>query len=63
VVDDTVVFRDRHHVTATYMQQLARPITNLLEGRAPYPPPSPSGDPAPQEGVTAPQDGATAARA
>ena len=41
-VDGTVVFRDPHHVTATYMAQLAEPIANLLEGRAPYPSPSPS---------------------
>ena len=42
VVDGTVVFRDQHHVTATYMARLAEPIANLLEGRAPYPSPSPS---------------------
>jgi peptidoglycan/LPS O-acetylase OafA/YrhL len=42
VVDDTVVFRDAHHVTATYMTQLAQPIGNLLEGRPPYPSASPS---------------------
>jgi hypothetical protein len=41
-VDGTVVFRDAHHVTATYMARLAEPIANLLEGRAPYPSPSPS---------------------
>ena len=41
-VDGTVVFRDAHHVTATYMAKLAEPIANLLEGRAPYPSPSPS---------------------
>ena len=40
-VDGTVVFRDAHHVTATYMALLAEPIANLLEGRAPYPSPSP----------------------
>jgi peptidoglycan/LPS O-acetylase OafA/YrhL len=42
VVDDVVVFRDKHHLTATFMGQLAEPIANLLEGRAPYPTPSPS---------------------
>jgi hypothetical protein len=42
VVGDTVVFRDPHHVTATYMARLARPIGNLLEGREPYPSPSAS---------------------
>ena len=42
VVGDTVVFRDPHHVTATYMAQLAAPIGNLLEGREPYPSPSAS---------------------
>ncbi|RKY16110.1 MAG: hypothetical protein DRQ55_18710 [Planctomycetota bacterium] len=42
VVDDIVVFRDPHHVTASYMEHLADPVANLLEGRAPYPTPSPS---------------------
>jgi hypothetical protein len=42
VVNDVVVFRDRHHVTASYMEQLSEPIGNLLEGRAPYPTPSSS---------------------
>ena len=41
MVDGTVVFRDTHHVTATYMAMLAEPIGNLLEGRAPYPSPRP----------------------
>ena len=47
VADGTVVFRDKHHVTATYMAMLAEPIANLLEGRAPYPSPSPSPSPSP----------------
>jgi peptidoglycan/LPS O-acetylase OafA/YrhL len=42
VADGIVVFRDPHHLTATYMAHLAEPISNLLEGRAPYPTPSPS---------------------
>ncbi len=50
VVDDIVVFRDNHHVTATYMERLAEPIANLLEGRAPYPTPTPS--PVPTPGLT-----------
>jgi hypothetical protein len=41
VVDDIVVFRDRHHVTASYMDHLAEPVANLIEGRAPFPTPSP----------------------
>ena len=44
VVDGTVVFRDKHHVTASYMERLSKPIGNLLEGRAPYPSPDPSAD-------------------
>jgi peptidoglycan/LPS O-acetylase OafA/YrhL len=40
--DDLVVFRDAHHVTASYMAHLAEPIGNILEGRAPYPTPHPS---------------------
>jgi peptidoglycan/LPS O-acetylase OafA/YrhL len=46
VVDETVVFRDQHHVTATYMEMLATPIGNLLEGRDPYPAEGPSLGPA-----------------
>jgi hypothetical protein len=42
VVDDIVVFRDNHHVTASYMAHLAEPVANLLEGRAPFPTPLPS---------------------
>jgi hypothetical protein len=42
VVDDIVVFRDRHHVTASYMNHLAEPVANLIEGRAPFPTPMPS---------------------
>ena len=42
VTDDIVVFRDAHHVTATYMEHLAEPIANLLEGRPAYPTPAPS---------------------
>ncbi|HSM34257.1 MAG TPA: acyltransferase family protein [Anaerolineae bacterium] len=42
VVDDIVVFRDRHHVTASYMDHLAEPVANLIEGRAPFPTPAPS---------------------
>ena len=45
VVDDIVVFRDKHHVTASYMEHLAEPIGNLFEGRAPYPTPTPSAEP------------------
>jgi hypothetical protein len=41
-VDGAVVFRDSHHVTATYMASLSEPIGNLLEGRPAYPSPSPS---------------------
>ena len=39
---DIVVFRDRHHLTASYMEHLAEPVANLLEGRAPFPTPLPS---------------------
>jgi hypothetical protein len=42
VAGDTVVFRDQHHVTATYMAMLAEPISNLLEGRPAYPSPGPT---------------------
>jgi hypothetical protein len=35
VVDGTVVFRDTNHVTASYMEQLSRPIADLIEGRDP----------------------------
>jgi hypothetical protein len=42
VAGDTVVFRDQHHVTATYMAELAEPISNLLEGRPAYPSPGPT---------------------
>ena len=42
VVDDTVVFRDNQHVTASYMERLAEPIGNLLEGRPAYPTPVPT---------------------
>ena len=44
MVDDIVVFRDNHHLTDTYMRQLAEPVGNLLEGRAPFPTPVPSPD-------------------
>jgi hypothetical protein len=54
VVDDTVVFRDQHHVTASYMERLAEPIGNLLEGREPYP--------SPQVSTEGPAQGGTAAR-
>ena len=37
VVDDTVVFRDQHHLTATFMAKLAEPIGNLLDGRPAIP--------------------------
>ena len=47
VVDDTVVFRDRHQLTASYMGRLAEPIGNLLEGRAPFPTPVPTATPIP----------------
>jgi hypothetical protein len=57
VVDETVVFRDQHHVTATYMALLAAPIANLLEGRAPYPSPSPSVAPSPVTPPSAPASG------
>ena len=51
VADDIVVFRDAHHVTATYMEHLAEPIGNLLEGKPAFPTPVPtlpaeSGEPA-----------------
>jgi peptidoglycan/LPS O-acetylase OafA/YrhL len=45
VVDDIVVFRDRHHVTASYMDHLAEPVANLIEGRAPFPTPLPQAAP------------------
>ncbi len=45
VVDDIVVFRDPHHVTASYMKHLATPIGRILEGKPPYPSPSPSSSP------------------
>jgi hypothetical protein len=41
VEDETVVYRDHHHLTATYMDKLAEPIGNLLEGRPAYPSPAP----------------------
>jgi hypothetical protein len=44
VVDDIVVFRDNHHVTASYMEHLAEPVANLLEGRSAFPSPVPSPD-------------------
>ncbi len=46
VVDDIVVLRDKHHLTASYMERLAAPIGRILEGKSPYPSPSPSGAPA-----------------
>ncbi|MEX1295708.1 MAG: SGNH hydrolase domain-containing protein [Candidatus Limnocylindrales bacterium] len=46
VVDDDVVFRDNHHLTASYMERLAEPIGNLLEGRPAYPTPAPTLTPA-----------------
>jgi peptidoglycan/LPS O-acetylase OafA/YrhL len=42
VVDGMPVFRDNHHVTASYMKRLAEPIGNLLEGRPAYPTPRPT---------------------
>jgi len=45
VVDDIVVFRDRHHLTASYMDHLAEPVANLIEGLAPFPTPAPSSSP------------------
>jgi hypothetical protein len=42
VYDDGAVFRDNHHVTASYMAGLAGPIGNLLEGRPAYPTPAPT---------------------
>ena len=48
--DEYVVFRDNHHLTASYMEHLAEPIGRMLEGRPPYPPPSPS--PAPDIAVS-----------
>ena len=42
VVDDIVVFRDNHHITATYMEYLAEPIGRLFEGKSAYPTPSPT---------------------
>ncbi len=42
VRDDIVVFRDAHHLTATYMEHLAKPIERMLEGLPPYPTPRPS---------------------
>ena len=41
-VDGMAVFRDNHHVTASYMDHLAEPIGNLLEGRPAYPTPRPT---------------------
>ena len=58
VVDDVVVFRDNHHLTATYMERLAEPIGNLLEGRPAYPTPAPTLTPASPE-----IDAATASQA
>ena len=45
MVDGVVVFRDEHHLTASYMERLAEPVANLLEGRAPFPTPAPSESP------------------
>jgi peptidoglycan/LPS O-acetylase OafA/YrhL len=46
VVDnDIVVYRDAHHLTATYMDYLATPISRMLEGKSPYPSPKPSAVP------------------
>jgi peptidoglycan/LPS O-acetylase OafA/YrhL len=45
VADDIVVFRDAHHVTASFMEHLALPVGRLLEGKSPYPTPSPSPSP------------------
>jgi len=42
VVDDIVVFRDAHHLTASFMEYLSTPIGRLLEGKSPYPSPSPT---------------------
>jgi hypothetical protein len=57
VAGDTVVFRDQHHVTATYMAKLAEPISNLLEGRPAYPSPAPTSAPTP---TSAPVPGSAA---
>jgi peptidoglycan/LPS O-acetylase OafA/YrhL len=40
VVDGTVVFRDTNHVTASFMEELSRPIADLIEGRDPLASPS-----------------------
>ncbi len=42
VVDGIVAYRDSQHLTGSYMEHLAEPIANLLEGRAPFPTPLPS---------------------
>ena len=39
---DYTVFRDKHHITASYMEHLAEPIGRMLEGKSPYPSPSPT---------------------
>jgi hypothetical protein len=49
--DGLVVYRDAHHITATYMAHLAEPIGNILDGRPPYPSPAPSPDPASERAV------------
>ncbi len=41
-VDGMPVFRDKHHLTASYMEHLAEPIGNLLDGRPAYPTPAPT---------------------
>ena len=43
VVDDMVVFRDNHHLTASYMAQLAGPLSEYLAGRDPLASPVPQG--------------------
>ena len=45
VDDDIVVYRDSHHLTASYMDYLSTPISRMLEGKPPYPSPRPSAGP------------------
>ncbi len=62
MVDDIVVFRDTHHLTASYMEHLAEPVANLLEGRPPFPSPSPSVVPVARSLLGAPAPQARSAR-
>ena len=39
---DYTVFRDKHHITASYMEHLTEPIGRMLEGKSAYPSPSPT---------------------